>query len=190
MCVWKQTNLSTSEKCCVWIAGTPFSVVNCCSSQQSPAALSNLSKIPCSVKGTSSAASPPSGQGLQETGEPIQQPPKDLLSRCKAPVTLSVSFPKRLCLVGHVPVNWISICRYIYIKTLFSMYKFSFPLCLTKNLTGGFTRTNHQKIRWFPVLLTLGQEDIQQETIKLSVCGIWILTRLFQTQLWINIFML
>lgn len=83
MCVWKQTNLSTSENCCVWIAGTPFSVVNCCSSQQSPAALSNLSKIPCSVKEMSSAASPLSGQGLEETGEPIQQPPTDLWASVK-----------------------------------------------------------------------------------------------------------
>lgn len=43
------------------------------SSWQSPAALSNLSKIPCRVKGTSSAASPLSGQALQERAGPIQQ---------------------------------------------------------------------------------------------------------------------
>lgn len=98
--VCMKTNIiSTSEKCCVWIAGTPFSAVNCCSSQQSPAALSNLSKIPCSVKGTSSAASPLSGQGLQETGEPIQQPPEDLWASVKHQPLSLPSFQKSCALL-------------------------------------------------------------------------------------------
>lgn len=51
-------------------------LVNCLATWQSPAALSDLSKIPCTVKGTSSAASPrytSLGQVLQETTEPTQQ---------------------------------------------------------------------------------------------------------------------
>lgn len=111
MCVWKQTNLSISEKCCVWIAGTPLSVVNCCSSQQSPAALSNLSKIPCSVKGMSSATSPLPGQNVEETGEPIQQPPKNLWASVKHE-SFSLSLFQKSCalldksqLIGSVFVD-------------------------------------------------------------------------------------